>query len=189
MGTIHDPLQVLPITAIFSRHPQALAWAAEKIRAEWGEVALKSEPFAFEQTHYYDVTMGTSLRKQFLVTLPLMTPDELVERKHQSNAWEELYAREFPHDEPRPLNIDPGYLDMGKLVLASSKDFAHRIYMARGIYAEITLFYRHGQWCDHPWTFPDYRENTYHPFFHQCRHLLRTHRPHYPLTTPNPSPL
>ena len=145
MGTIHNPQKVLPVTAVFSRYPQALEWAAETMEKEWGKVVLKSEAFPFEQTHYYDVTMGTSLRKQFLVSLPLMTPDELVERKHQSNAWEVLYAQQFPQDEPRPLNIDPGYLDMGKLVLASSKDFAHRIYMARGIYAEITLFYRHGQ--------------------------------------------
>ena len=74
--------------------------------------------------------------------------------------------------EPRPLNLDPGYLTLGKLVLASTKDFAHRIYLSRGIYAEVTLYYRHGRWEHHQFTFADYRREDYQHFFSQCRDVL-----------------
>ena len=83
-------------------------------------------------------------------------PAELVAIKLETNRWEEEYIAQGEHAEPRPLNLDPGYLTLGKLVLASTKDFAHRIYLNRGIYAEITLYYRHHRWQDHPFTFADY---------------------------------
>jgi hypothetical protein len=75
--------------------------------------------------------------------------------------------------EPRPLNLDPGYLTPAKLVLASTKDHAHRIYLSRGIYAEVTLFYKDRHWQPREWTFPDYRRADYQEFFSQCRAYLR----------------
>ena len=73
----------------------------------------------------------------------------------------------------RPLNLDPGYLTEEKLVLASTKDHAHRIYLARGIYAEVTLHYQGGRWQSHDWTYPDFQRDDYHIFFTQCRDFLR----------------
>jgi hypothetical protein len=75
--------------------------------------------------------------------------------------------------ETRPVNIDPGYITAAKLVLASTKDHAHRIYLGQGIFAEITLMYRHGRWEAHEWTFPDYRRGDYHAFFTQARLLYK----------------
>jgi hypothetical protein len=75
--------------------------------------------------------------------------------------------------EPRPLNLDPGYLTLGKLLLASTKDFAHRIYLGRGIYAEVTLQYKHGAWRHHEYTFADYRRADYQRFFSQCREWVK----------------
>jgi hypothetical protein len=92
--------------------------------------------------------------------------------KRQTNDWELEYARQGGHAEPRPLNLDPGYLTLAKLVLASTKDHAHRLYLARGIYAEVTLSYKDRQWQPHPWTFPDYRRVDYQAFFDRCRNLL-----------------
>jgi hypothetical protein len=89
--------------------------------------------------------------------------------KLQTNDWEAEYARQGRHDDPRPLNLDPGYLTPAKLVLASTKDHAHRIYLARGIYAEVTLSFKDRQWRAHPWTFPDYRRADYQQFFSECR--------------------
>ena len=74
---------------------------------------------------------------------------------------------------PRPLNLDPGYLTPAKLVLASTKDFAHRIYLSQGIFAEITLQYQHQRWKHHEYTFPDYRRADYQRFFSACRELLK----------------
>lgn len=176
MGTIHTPERVLPITAVFTHYPEAIEWAKEKIKANWGEITLESEAFPFEQTKYYDASMGEHLKKIFFAINPLMDPAKLVEMKNQSNLWEEEFARTFaqkyPESEVRPLNIDPGYITLGKLVLASSKDFYHRIYIGDGIYAEITLSFSHEKWRDFPWTFPDYKEETYHPFFEKCRGLI-----------------
>ena len=86
------------------------------------------------------------------------------------------YARAAGHAEPRPLNLDPGYLTLAKLVLASTKDFAHRIYLRDGIYAEVTLYYQHHRWEHHQYTFADYRRDDYQQFFSQCRDFLRTAR-------------
>lgn len=178
MGEIHTPSPVLPITAVFSRYPEALQWVRERAEEVWGPIVLESPAFPFQQTAYYDVSMGPELKKIFFAFKPEPDPSRLVQMKHDSNAWEKEYAM-MCHDifpEPRPVNIDPGYIELGKLILASSKDFAHRIYLNRGIYAEITLFYRHGRWQDHPWTFPDYRAGHYHPFFNQCREFLKNAR-------------
>ena len=60
-----------------------------------------------------------------------------------------------------------------KLVLASTKDHAHRLYLAQGIYAEVTLYYKDRQWQHRDWTFPDYRREDYQQFFSACRELLR----------------
>ena len=76
------------------------------------------------------------------------------------------------HAEPRPLNLDPGYITPAKLVLASTKDHAHRIYLRDGIFAEVTLVYRQRKWQPLEWTYPDYRRDDYQRFFTQCREWL-----------------
>ena len=79
------------------------------------------------------------------------------------------------HPEPRPLNLDPGYITAAKLVLASTKDHAHRIYLQDGIYAEVTLAYRHRAWQPLEWTYPDYRRADFQEFFTRCREFLLQH--------------
>ena len=172
MGQPTDPAPVLLLLAAFSRHEAALAWARGRAVAAWGPVALESPPFPFEQTHYYDAAMGPGLHKVFFAFARLADPAALADWKLATNAWEQAYAAAAGHMEPRPLNLDPGYLTLGKLVLASTKDFAHRIYLGRGIYAEITLYYKERVWQHHAWTFPDYRSEEYHAFFSGCREYL-----------------
>jgi hypothetical protein len=168
--TPHPPAMLL--LAAFSRYGDALAWARCRAVAAWGGIALESPAFDFHETDYYRPTMGPDLRKVFWAMARPIDPPALVEIKLQTNQWEEEYAREAGHPEPRPLNLDPGYLTLGKLVLASTKDFVHRIYLDRGIYAEITLFYRHHRWQHHEWTFADYRRADYQAFFSQARERL-----------------
>jgi hypothetical protein len=172
MGQPTDPAPVLLLLAAFSRHEAALAWARGRAEEAWGPVALESPAFPFEQTHYYDATMGPGLRKVFFGFARPADPGALVEWKLATNAWEAEYAALAGHAEPRPLNLDPGYVALGKLVLASTKDFAHRIYLGRGIFAEITLYYKGRAWQHHQWTFPDYRCEEYHRFFSRCREYL-----------------
>ena len=75
----------------------------------------------------------------------------------------------------RPINLDVGYVDESKLILASMKKFSHRIYLGMGVYAEVTLMYHKGRWDSLPWTFPDYGSGRYHPFLTQVRCKLRQH--------------
>ncbi len=169
--TLHPP--VLLLLAAFSRHDAALDWARQRANENWGPVDLESPRFDFAETHYYDATMGPGLKKVFFAFRQPFDPVELVDIKLITNRWEEEYAAAAAHSEPRPLNLDPGYLTLAKLVLASTKDFAHRIYLSRGIFAEVTLQYKHHHWQHHEYTFADYRRADYQQFFTECRETLK----------------
>jgi hypothetical protein len=186
-GASHPP--ALLLLAAFSRHATALDWAAKRAAAQWGPIASASNSFDFAETDYYQPTMGSNLQKKFWVFARPMDPAQLAAIKRLTINWEREYAtmaacgeaigeNSSPISETRPLNLDPGYLTTAKLVLASTKDHTHRIYLNDGIFAEITLFFRHGRWEHHEWTFPDYRRPDYQEFFTQARELLkRDHRP------------
>lgn len=168
--TPHPP--ALLLTAAFSRYEAALGWARDRAVEAWGPLAIESPAFEFADTNYYRPAMGPGLRKVFFGFKRPFDPAEMAEVKLLTNRWEQRYANQSDHPEPRPLNLDPGYLTLGKLVLASTKDFAHRVYLSRGIFAEITLYFREGRWQSHEWTFRDYRRADYHDFFSQCRQWL-----------------
>jgi hypothetical protein len=172
MGTIARAPSALLLLATFSRHADALAWARERAAVAWGPLALSSPAFDFTETDYYAASMGAGLSKQFLVFERPFDPADLAERKRQTNDWEAEYATLAAGPVPRPLNLDPGYLTLGKLVLASTKDHWHRVYLRDGIYAEVTLHFRRDDWQPAEWTYPDYRRGDYQAFFSQARALL-----------------
>src|SRR5262245_51489533 len=173
MAAIQAHRPVLLILAAFSRYSEALEWAKEKAEGVWGRMALESERFEHRETNYYEATMGTDLRKVFFAFEKLVDPAVLVKWKESTNEWEVEYRGLGKHPETRPLNLDPGYLTEAKLILASTKDRDHRIYLDRGIYAENTLYFHHGAWRPRPWTYPDYQRADYHQFFGRCRDFLR----------------
>jgi hypothetical protein len=151
----HPP--VLLVVAAFSRHAEALAWARERLELIYGPVVLSSPTYDFRQTSYYETTMGPGLQKGFLVFRDLVAPDHLPEVKQQTNALELEAARSGLYRELRPLNLDPGLLSLGKFMLASTKDQAHRLYLRNGIFAEVTLRFQAGCFEPWPWTYADYR--------------------------------
>ncbi len=161
------------IVAAFSRYDAALDWARARAVETWGPIELESERFAFRETDYYEATMGPEIKKTFWAFERFIAPERLVEIKLLTNAWEAEYAALGRHDEPRPLNLDPGYLTRAKLVLASTKDHAHRLYLDRGIFAEVTLHFSHGRSQPRDWTFPDYRREDYGRFFERCRERVK----------------
>lgn len=173
MGQIKPHRPVLSIVAVFSRYPAAIDWARERIERDWGPIALASDEFIFDDTPYYERSMGPDLKKRFFAGATLMDPGQLAARKLLANAWESEYQQSAAHPEPRPLNLDPGYLTEAKLVLASTKDREQRLYLGDGIYAECTLQFQSGAWREQPWTYPDYRRAEYHAFFDRCREYLR----------------
>jgi hypothetical protein len=172
MGTSQLPDPVLLVVAAFSRHPEAMAWAREQLQRVFGPAEVVGPPFEFNQTRYYEATMGPGLQKQ-LLAFGLVAPDSLAHAKVRTNALEQDLAATGTYPEPRPLNLDPGILSLGKFMLATTKDQAHRIYVGHGIYAEVTLRYQDGAFHPWPWTYADYRQPAVVDFLGQLRDRYR----------------
>lgn len=145
------------IVAAFSRHAAELAWAQTRLEGQFGPISITGPTIDFDSTRYYEPTMGTGLRKRFLAFDQLQGPDQLaaVKRRTLDLERERADRREYP--EVRPLNLDPGFLGLGKFVLATTKDQAHRVYLHGGIFAEVTLRHHDGIFEPQPWTYPDWQ--------------------------------
>ncbi len=115
---------------------------------------LVSPWFPFEYTSYYEQEMGAPLWRRVLAFSGLVAQDGLAQIKLETNAIEQDYRT----GGRRRVNIDPGYLLLERFVLATGKNFSHRIYIGQGIYADLTLVYRHGGYHPLPWTYPDYAD-------------------------------
>ena len=174
MAAITAPKSVILLLTVSSRYPCAFDWSVQQGQQSFGPVELASERFEFKQTDYYEQSMGTDLFKQFFAFRQLIDPGTLRKIKIQTNQWEEQYREESDWPEQRPLNLDPGYISEGKLVLASTKNHWHRIYLDDGIFAEVTLRYQGRQWQNLPWTYPDYQQQVFHSYFERCRDYLRS---------------
>ena len=173
MGVISTPLPAKLIVGILAGRDELLSAAAERLTRDYGPIDITSEVVPFEFTDYYLREMGPHLRRQFVAMEPLIPPEAIKDIKLATNAMEAEFAAADPAGPPRPVNLDPGYVTESKLVLASTKDYAHRIYLGEGIYAEVTLTYARGRWIAHEHTFPDYASGTYHAFLDLARQRLR----------------
>jgi hypothetical protein len=173
MGQLRLPPPVLLIVAAFSRHEEALRWAEEKLSTSFGPIARSSPDFAFNQTQYYEASMGAGLRKRFLVFKDLIPADQLARIKLRTNELEQELIQTRSWSEARPLNLDPGILSLGKFMLATTKDQSHRIYLRDGIYAEVTLRFQDHAFHPWPWTYADYREPHVLAFLGEARDYYR----------------
>jgi hypothetical protein len=136
---------------------------------QFGETDYTSEIFPFKFTSYYDDEMSGDIFRVFLSFHKLIAPEDLVDIKKNTNRIE----LEHSDSGNRRVNLDPGYLELGKFVLATTKDQQHRLYIRDGIYEEITLFYRAKQWRDWEWTYPDYRSEKYKTILTEIREIYR----------------
>lgn len=180
MGELRNVDPVLMFSAVFAPTEGALDWAKEKMQQHWAPIALSSPVFQFTETEYYAAEMGAELLKQLVVLEPLQAPEWLPGAKRQSNQWEAEYQQLMETPDARPVNIDPGYVTLAKLVLATTKDRDHRLYLGQGIYGEVTLHYKHGQWTADRWTYPDFQRADYHLFLEQCREYLKSQKKQRP---------
>lgn len=163
--------RVTPLVAMLAQHPSYFAAARPALEKMLGPVELISEIFDFTTTEYYTETMGANLKRCFFSFQNFADPGALPDWKLAANALEEeLKPILAPNGTPlRPINIDPGYVTGAKLILASTKDFAHRIYLRNGIFAEITVAFRAGVWLSHQFTFPDFKSGIYDAFLKRVR--------------------
>ncbi len=134
-------------------------------------VDISAGPFRFDFTNYYRGEMGDSLKRYFVSFKKPVSPENSYNWKIISNSIEkEFYGSgQFP----RRVNLDPGYLNLSRVVLFSAKDFYHRIYLGKGIFAEVTLYYEKNSFVFLPWTYPDYKSKEYLDFFHRVRGIYK----------------
>jgi hypothetical protein len=117
-----------------------------------GEIDYESDHIPFTQTSYYDRELGSPITRRILSFAPPLAMDKLAAVKLATNSLEHEWSR----DGARLFNLDPGYITQERLVLATGKNFSHRVYLTDGIWADLTLIFHKGDWFDLPWTFPDY---------------------------------
>ena len=172
MWEIREPQPVKLIVGILAADAACLAAGMESIQEQFGEADMLSEVWRFTQTQYYKDEMGESVLRQFASIDKLIDPGELAGIKHKANEMEKLLADNIGGELPRPVNLDPGFIEPSKLVLASTKNFAHRIYIGQSMYAEVTLSFCKGKWQGYMYTFPDYKEERYHDFLSSVRERL-----------------
>jgi len=172
MAELRDPPRVKLICGMLSARTDWLAEARALLVERFGPADVESAVLDFDFTNYYRTEMGHPLRRQFVAFERPAAPDILAEAKLATDAMEKALAAQHGGGPARPVNLDPGYIEQAKLVLASLKNFAHRVYLGHGVYAEVTLLYRHG-WRPLEWTFPDYASGRYDPFLTAARESLR----------------
>ena len=163
-----DPVKV--IAALLWTRPERRDAALMRAVAHWGDVELLGDPVPFNFSTYYDAEMGVGLVRQLVSFTRLSDPEQLPELKLTANCIEV----DLCCDGKRTVNIDVGYLDYGKVVLASTKRGPHRIYMGGGVWAEVTLLYEHGQFQAMPWTFADFRSGVYDAFLRSVRESYKS---------------
>ena len=131
----------------------------------YDQVDVISEWMPFDQTVYYEAEMGQPLYRRMIAFKKLIHQSQLSRIKLETNKVES----QFVENGKRSVNIDPGYLLLERLVLATGKNFSHRIYIGQGIYADLTLIYRKGRFETLPWTFPDYAGSQIQQFLQRVR--------------------
>ncbi len=172
MGHVREPEPVKLFAGMLSAYPGAFAEAEGRLADALGPVDLRSDLFAHEFTEYYRDEMGHPLVRYFCSFERLVSPEALAGAKRLSNRIEAAMAERGEWPVARPVNLDPGYVAPSKLVLASTKDYAHRLYLGQGIWGEVTLQFRGGHWAELQWTYPDYRTPEYREFFRRVRDRL-----------------
>ncbi len=153
----------------FSGFPHLLHDIRGKLERRWGPVAAVSPVFNFPDTRLYRASMGTGLKRIFYVFDSFFTQDCLAEVKQETGRIEAEIAEKGSWPVQRPINLDPGLLTEGHIVLASTKERGHRLPRRNGIYEEITLLFFNGAFQTLMWTYTDWQSEEYRSFFHDMR--------------------
>jgi hypothetical protein len=165
---VHRPVKL--IVGMFTAQERLFDAACTELTESYGPVDHVSPVWPFEFTTYYAEEFGEGLLRQFLSFQQLIDPVRLRETKLYANDLEQ----EFAVQGRRQINLDPGYIDLSKLVLATTKNHQHRIYLGQGIYAEVTLRFTHKSFRPWEWTYPDYRTDGHIRFFNEVRQTYLT---------------
>lgn len=170
MGSVKSPDPALVLLGLIHGPDFKVSEIMPAVTARLGPLAMQSDPVVFDQTDYYHAEMGVDLIRHWWIFEKPVMPDTLSGLKIWSN---ELEQQHLNPTAGRRVNLDPGIITLSNLILASTKNYSHRIYLSHGIYAEVTLIYRHGQFQPLAWTYPDYKTAATLAFFTKGREWLK----------------
>ena len=159
------------------RSPKLLKNVEPRLCEAYGPIDHRSDVLPFDFTDYYKTEMGDLIDRVFFSFERLIEADQLAEIKRQTNQLEDELAALLTKPGTkvkRPVNLDPGYIEQAKVILASTKNFYHRIYLGGGIFGEVTMHFKNNTYQFFPWTYPDYQSKDYQDFFLRMRQILRS---------------
>jgi hypothetical protein len=165
MSRPQKPKPAKLVIGLFLKEKSIILLVAQALTEKFGCIDMVSEWFPFNFTDYYESEMGKPLFRRVLVFENLIEQGALAEIKLITNDIELEYSK----NSKRMVNLDPGYLLRERFVLASGKNFSHRIYIGERIYADLTLIYTKGRFQTLPWTYPDYAEQNMMTYLEQVR--------------------
>ena len=169
MGKIKPPEKALLFAGTLYSKADLFNRSKEILEINFGDILLTSPPLPWDYSEYYRDELGWPIFRQFIFFKTLIDPGALADIKLKTNEIEASLST----DGKRQINIDPGYLTLSKIVLASTKNYAHRIYLGKGIYAEVTLIYKGNTYTPNLYTYKDYQDKSYIEIFMNVREILR----------------
>lgn len=166
MSVPGNPPPVQLFCGIIFSDPELMETIKIRLADLFGPADFQSAVFEFDHTRFYEKEMGAALKKIFVAYEKLIPPEDIVEAKRETNALELEYASA---DGARRVNIDPGYVSLISVVLATTKPAGHRVYLGRGIHGEAALGFAAKSFHPFERTYPDYRKDDYIEIFNELR--------------------
>ncbi|MCX7793496.1 MAG: DUF4416 family protein [Thermodesulfovibrionales bacterium] len=169
MGRLREAEKAVLFTGILLAEEEITETVMPLLNKEFGEILYSTPLKEWKWTDYYRKEMGENLKRFFIFFKNIIDPSSLADIKLRTNEIEEI----FSVSGKRRINLDPGYLTPSKVVLASTKNYCHRIYLGKGIYAEITLYYKDNTFKPHIFTYRDYAEPGTISIFNSAREMVK----------------
>jgi hypothetical protein len=158
------------ISSLFSSQSELIDRIILEMERLFGPTDWISPAFFFDRTKYYAKEMGWPLHRRFISFKTLVRPQDIVEIKRKTNILENQESQ----GGKRKINIDPGYVALERLVLATGKNYTHRIYLSKGIYADLTLIFQRGSFSSLEWTYKDYGDPKIIGYFNEVRERYKS---------------
>ena len=173
MAAIRQFTSVKLFIGVLVSHAKLISEVEKQLVTAYGPIDHRSPVIPFDFTSYYEAEMGDVIDRIIFSFERLIEAAQLPEIKSQTNRFEEDVAPLYQQVN-RPVNLDPGYIEQAKVILASTKNFYHRMYLGNGIFGEVTMHFKNNTYQFFPWTYPDYQSKEYQEFFLKMRHIYRT---------------
>ncbi len=168
---LHKPVKL--IMSIIFKNTFSYEEAKCEVQNNFGELDFEYKLLFFNYTNYYEKEFGPNLFRRIISFKSLIKPEILPDIKIFTNSIEKKMAKIEENKTKRVVNLDPGYVDENKLILATTKNFSHRIYIRDGIFEEVTLYFSSKKFNAFPWTYPDYKSEKYTAIFESIREIYK----------------